>query len=356
MRRILSYALLLLLAACRQGTTVVPTSAPPTIAPTPRSTALPTLERISPTGTEANPLRMIVVISDSTAQRQRAEDAALALTTAIEATSTGYVTDGFIQNPLVVEVHVAATQGEALDALCSAVTGTEVAVAWLDGLGFMAATQRGCATPALLVERGTGRSARTGEAFELLTTRELALTSVRATAGRDFCRLNYADFETWVAPALILRTSGVNPLDDLGTVTDYEDAEALYTALADGECDAAGIRVGQFDELDESIARDLRQIEDSQSPEFPYGVLLIPPEVGLGTRLVLDLVLLNIAEEQPELLEGLLAQDSLVVFEPEAALITNLQPGITLETTNSDLSALAAFLTDTGLNFGQEGG
>lgn len=339
-----------LMAACRPQQAVVATNAPPTISPTPRSTALPTLESAPLAGTEDNPLRLIFVISGSVSARERAQSNALALETALREASETYVERGFISSAVNVVVEIVGTQAEALDALCASLGSDEAAAVWVDALAYAAASARGCGTPALVVQRGTGRNAATGTAVELVTRRELSLASVGTATGRTICRLRYDDLITWVIPSLILRVHDVDPINEVGEILDFEDREALYEALAEGECDLAGIEVNGLDELDESVADELVVIGNSQTPEFPYSLLLYPAEIPLGMRAALNGALLAVADEQPELLENALGQDALVAVDSEAAMMDALT-GQDVPTADLDFDDLNAFLFSTGLNF-----
>lgn len=339
-------------AGCRPQAAAVPTLAPPTIAPTPRSTALPTVASQPVSGTESNPLRMMVVTGDSVAVRERAQNSALSLEAALREQSAAYVARGFIAAPLSIRIEIVATNGEALEALCAASGANGRAVAWLDGLGF--ASAEACAAPALLVERGSGRAAAAGEAFALITRRELSLGSTAAAAGRTICRLGFNDPVTWVIPTLIFRANGVDSSTQLGSVLDVADAQALYNGLISEECDMAGIRVTDFDTLDEPFADELVLIEDSQTPEFPYNVLFYPPDVALGTQIALNGALFTLMDTQPEALDGLLQLDGLLATEATAAMMESLA-GENLATTDLDLEALRAFFFSTGLNFANLG-
>jgi hypothetical protein len=341
-----------LITGCRQQAAAIPTNAPPTIAPTPRSTALPTVESQSAFATESNPLRMMVVTGDSVAVRERAQDGALTLETALREQSASYVERGFIAEPLSIRIDIVETNAAALEALCAASTEDTRAVAWLDGLGF--ASAEACASPALLVERGSGRSAATGERFALITRRALSLGSAAASAGRSICRLGFDDRATWVISSLIVRANGVDPLTQLGDVVEVEDNDALYTALINEDCDLAGIRVTDFDALDDSIAEDLVLIEGSETPELPYNVLFYPPDVPLGTQIALNGVLLALVDAQPEALAGLLQLDGLLALKDTAEMMESLA-GESAATADIDLDALRAFLFSTGLNFANLG-
>jgi ABC-type phosphate/phosphonate transport system substrate-binding protein len=78
------------------------------------------------------------------------------------------------ESGMVVEVILVERYAEALAALCSS-AGGQAAVAWLDGLTYMAATAQNCGLPALQVEHGTGRNATTGAAAQIVANSELGI-------------------------------------------------------------------------------------------------------------------------------------------------------------------------------------
>jgi ABC-type phosphate/phosphonate transport system substrate-binding protein len=236
---------------------------------------------------------------------------------------------------LVLDVVPAERPVEALTALCGSVPG-QVAVAWLDGVSYQAALARNCGVPELQVERGSPNP-QPGAPILIVADRNLGLAGVGPLAGRTFCRLSVDDFESWLAPALALRAAGVDPVEDLRAVRDYDNYDDLLDAVAAGECAAAGLTETRFDQLPDAVRDELRVV--GRTPPLPFALLLYPASLPLGERLRLTDALLALAfdEERAGLLEPLLGQHRL------ARVVAD------------DLNAVSAFLGNTGLDFAQLG-
>ncbi|MCB9452238.1 MAG: PhnD/SsuA/transferrin family substrate-binding protein [Anaerolineaceae bacterium] len=322
-RRLLWAAVLIalfVLAGCRNQETAAAPTALPAISPTPRSTPLPEVVTAVPVGAEENPVQMVIY---SSAPRAAANFVSRFENALVK------------ESGLNIRVLVVDRYAEALAALCDSVNGT-VSVAWLDGLTYMAATAEGCGVPALIVERGVRRNAQTGETGVIIANSERSFSTVAQIEGDTVCRLSYDDFWTWMMPSLVLQSKGVNPTTDLKAINDYEDLETLIQAVADGDCDAAGIPSTALagGEPPEGVSI----LETSVA--FPYPVVLIPPQLPLGAQTALIEALLALADntDSAEIMQGLLEQDALIPV------------------TTDDFSDLTAFLESTGLDFAQLGG
>jgi ABC-type phosphate/phosphonate transport system substrate-binding protein len=309
-----------LLSACRRQQAAQQVVVREADTPTPISTPLPPVPTAVPVGTEDNPLQMVL----------RPMEPALARNAVARFQSAIRNESG-----LIIEVVLAERVAEALAALCNSSSG-QVSVAWLDGLGYIAATEQNCGIPALQVERGRGRDATTGKAAQLVANADLGISAVSQLSGDGFCRLGYDDFYSWMVPLLLFEANGLNPLDDLDSITDYQDTDELLNAVADGDCDATGIPEGTLDD-----ANDIRDEIDvvETTVEFPYGVLMYPVEVPLGIRLTLTDALVSLAQDadDSETMQTLLGQDSLE------------------RVTANEFVELQNFMSSTGLNFAQLG-
>lgn len=317
---LIGLALLLLLAGCRRQEATIEITGLPASSPTPRSTPLPEIATAVPAGQEGNPVQMVIY---SAAPRAAANFTARFETALNEASG------------LAIQVQVVSRYAEALAALCASADGT-VSAAWMDGITYMAAVAQGCGEPVLMVERGTRRNARTGETGTIIVNSDSSITSAAQIKGKDFCRLGYADFWTWMVPSLVLQSKGVNPLADLKSITDYEDTDALIGAVAAGDCAAAGVASSALPDGDPPEGVTVLET----TVEFPYAVLMLPPQLPLGARTALLDALTTMAEDTDSgaIMQGLLEQDA-------------LQP-----VTADDLADLTTFLQSTGLDFAQLGG
>lgn len=331
----------LLLTAC--GGEPTPTLVPlPTATPTPRSTPLPTVPSPVPPAAEDNPLPVLFLPQDAGAGPEAAE----ALTARI-LELTG----------LVVDAQLANSYGEIVAALC----GANPVAGWVDGLAYMIAAARGCADPALLVER----DGESGFQVDLLVRADVqSLTELadltqpiveeeeaeaseedeETPASGAFCRINAEDRVSWLLPSLMLYAANMDPVADLGVIVDVEDYDAIIEGLYNGDCVAGAVPHGYLasDDLAESLA-DLDDLGDQVnvlqiSPLIPYDILVYPQTVPLVVRIPLtDLfVQLAVGEEDAALLADLLGQDSLARVNTDT--FANLSDFI--DRTGLDLAAL----------------
>ncbi len=319
--------LALLLPACRREAQVTAPVVRATPLPTPRSTPLPPVATVAAPGSAESPLRMALVAADAARLSETDTDgldAAARFERAI-----------FDESGLVIELVPVDTPAGALSALCESAPG-RAAVAWLDGVAYWAALARSCGVPALQVERGEPNP-QTGVPVVIVADRNLGLAGVGPLAGRTFCRLGLDDVESWLAPALALRAAGVDPVEELGAVRDYADYDSLLSAVADGECAAAGLTEARFDQLPDEVRDELRVV--GRTPPLPFALLLYSASLPLGERLRLTDALLALASdaERSAVLSPLLGQAGLARVEPD------------------DLSAVDAFFDSTGLDFAQLG-
>jgi ABC-type phosphate/phosphonate transport system substrate-binding protein len=317
---------LLLLPACRRQAAQSGPVIAATLTPTPRSTPLPAVATAIPAGAEGNPLQMVI----------RPDGPMSAARGAI-----GDFEDAVLEKSgLVIKVELVERYAEALAALCDS-SGGQASVAWLNGASYVAAQAQNCGTPILQVERGARRDAKTGEAASIIVNGEANINTVSALRGKAFCRIAYDDFYTWLAPSLILKANGMDPLSDVASVADYDDIPALVTAVANGDCDAAGIPADALvvyaDDLDDAVEKV--DVLTTTEVAFPYAVLMIPPDIQLGARLALNDVLVELAEDSTTAVKvrALLGQNAILPAVP------------------TDFQAMIDFMGSTRLDFSQLG-
>lgn len=316
----LSLCAVVVLAGCRRAEVAQGPLVQATLTPTPRSTALPPLPTVLPPGLDENPIQMMI----RPESMSQARDAVVRFQDALIA-ETG----------LVVEVVLVQRHAEALAALCDS-SPTDVNVAWVDAVTYGAAVAQGCGQPALQIERGETRP-RAGSAVQIISNAGQNIAGIRALSGRVFCRVGYEDDESWLAPALLLRANGVDPLTAFEAVVDYPDRDALIEAVAAGECAATGLSQDIYDALPNSVRRDLNVVEST--PPLPYGVLMFPQSLPLGERLLLTDALLTLAldPESASVMRGVLGQERLA------------------RVNQGGFDELASFLGRTGLDLAQMG-
>jgi phosphonate transport system substrate-binding protein len=322
---ILSLTLFLLPACRRQAAQLGPTAAP-TLTATPRSTPLPAVATAVPAGAEGNPLQMVIRPDGSlSAARSAIADFEAAI---------------LEQSGLTVQVELVERYAEALAALCDS-SGAQASVAWLNGASYVAAHAQSCGVPVLQVERGTRRKAKTGEAASLIVNAEADINTLSALRGKSFCRISADDFYSWFAPSLILKANGMNPLTDMTPAGDYEDIPTLVGAVASGDCEAAGIPADALEQYADQLG-DLSEDIDvlvTTDTIFPYAVLMIPPDLQLGTRLSLNDALIALSE------------DSTTAVKMRALLGQNA----VLPVGADDFDGLSDFIDSTQLDFAQLG-
>ena len=292
---VLLFAAAMALIACRPVATEVRNVAP-TATPTPISTPLPPVPTQVPPGADDNPIRLLVNPD---------------LTAASARSAANRLTDELTERTgLSMLVETVTTDAEALAALCDSVGGA-VNVAWVDGLTVLAAQAQDCGSPVLMVERGTGRRAATGDTVQLVTQAERGVSSVAALRNNaSFCRVGYDDLATWLVPSIMLQAAGVMP-SDIDEVADYEDLDAVLAAVADGECDAAGVPASALAAANAETRNALETL--AESAPIPYSVLVYPPEMPLGARTALENALTDLMADTDagEPLRDLLSADAL---------------------------------------------
>jgi ABC-type phosphate/phosphonate transport system substrate-binding protein len=309
-----------LLAACLPEEQQLGPQAQATLTPTPRSTPLPPVPTVIPPGMEDNPIQMVIRVAPG--RRDLISDAQV----------ENFQESILDQSGLIVQVTLVERYAEALAALCDS-RPTNVVVAWLDGVSYEAAKALECGEPVLQIERDS----QTGDPGQIVTNGARQIGSLQALTAANFCRLGYDDYYSWLVPSLILQANGIDPADDLTTVTEYSDGDSLIEAVAEGECAATGISETAFDDLRGTVRSDLDVLETSAP--FPYGVLMYPLALTLGERIRLTDALLALAGDLDggDVMEPFFNQDGLTAVEAD------------------DFEALSAFLGRTGLDFAQLG-
>jgi ABC-type phosphate/phosphonate transport system substrate-binding protein len=289
---------LLALAACQRAE-IVPTTVP-TIAATPRSTALPTPEGIIPPGSADNPIQIVLAAANA----EGASEAASIIEAALKERSGVEVRVMLVERP-----------ADALAALCASPGGT-AAAAWLDGLTAAAAIAQNCGAPSLMLERATVDGSRAHETIQVITAVGSNVRQISSLADSTFCRLDVMDRNTWLLPAILLQANGIDPVRRLDAVIDYESVDAMLDAVIDGECDGAGAAASSLDTADEATRDGLRVIA---SMDVAYSLLLYPLEINLSQRGWLNEAFSAIAadSEAATALRVLIGQDSLRPSTPD---------------------------------------
>ncbi|HEX2618896.1 MAG TPA: PhnD/SsuA/transferrin family substrate-binding protein [Phototrophicaceae bacterium] len=151
---------------------------------------------------------------------------------------------------------------------------------------------------------------------------------------RTFCRRDASDFYGWLLPTLMFKAENLDLISDNITVVDYDSTGAILQAINTGDCAMAGVSQAVVDAgLPENV------VVAQTTVQFPFGILIYPPEIESGVRRTLNETLLAMAVE-PEssaILKPLLNQLTLLPAVPD------------------DITNVENFIASTGLNLAQLG-
>jgi ABC-type phosphate/phosphonate transport system substrate-binding protein len=236
---------------------------------------------------------------------------------------------------VVIEVQLVERYAEGLAALCAS-PGGQVSVAWLNAPTYMAARAQSCGLPVLQVEKDEAAGSQTGQPGSIIVTKGSNIRNMSGLSRRKVCRISNDDFYSWFVPSLLMRAEGLDPLNAPASITDLEDIPALVQAVADRDCDAAGIPAGALVEDAGAIGDAADKVTVlTTTVSFPYSVLMLPIEMPLDKRLALVDALTEMSENRADavIMRSLLAQDAL---KPASV---------------DDFTELADFMDTTGLDF-----
>lgn len=286
----------LLLSGCGGGA-AAPTLPPPTLTPTPISTPLPPVATQAPFGSEDRPFRFVIVPpanSDSPSNRFQT-----------------YLTE---QTGRAFEVSI-VTPAEALNLLCS----DTPAFGLVDGWTMISASLRGCAAPALLIAREKGSRMVRGMRSDILASAEIRVTGLAQLRDRAFCRVSSDDDVSWILPALMLRSEGIDPNQDLGNVRPVANYDLIVREIAFNQCVGAVPSGALSTTTVPGITRITAAVNVvTTSPELPFGGLVI----GQGVAPLVAEQVTRLIKAQPDPLEGLIEANELV--EASAADIASI--------------------------------
>lgn len=253
-----------LLAAGCQGAdgpqrTPLPTRVPVTL--TPRSTPLPTVANAPVLGIGE---RQIVIQITQFGENESAvaRSAANALQRAI--------TD---ETELDVRVEF-VNETTALEAVCSGAPRAP----WFSAFTLVKAQQLCDVVPVLALQRGRSPRTTVGQSADIIS--RVALGDIAQLRGLTFCRSAEQDyFTSWMYPHLLITAAGIDIENEL-TVMDYTDDMALGRALFRGDCNAAALPPGTFDDFLDDLARDLSSGEATISSSGLEDILHIVEPAG----------------------------------------------------------------------------
>jgi ABC-type phosphate/phosphonate transport system substrate-binding protein len=277
-------AIALLAVGCGgRGPVILPTATPPPTF-TPGPTLIPARPTDPPPGSAENPLSLYLVAPGSPS---RYADEVAALDDALSA-ATG----------LAVEVQVTDSYAVVLEGLCS----RTVHMGTLDAFGYLAASEQGCVTPALVAERD-GETTVQGQ---LIANSQTLIANVESFRGRSFCRPAADSVYGWILPSVALRAHGIDPLNELNTVVDAGSDEQVVRLVHDRECDVGATLLGAEEAVDDLDRPELVSFVEALTP--------IPNEVVVFGGAVTDPAReasLEAFEESEEALLAVMSADAL---------------------------------------------
>lgn len=237
-----SLLLAIALAACEGDTTDGPptrrpTDVPPT--PTPRAMPLADVPSAPRLGDPEWPVRVLIAVpTDSTTRQAR---------------SAARELDQHLEQDLGVNADVEfATQADAIAALCS---GQPVA-AWLSPFSYLQVQDTCAPTAALAIQRGQAPRRTLGQSADIVG--RIDIDDIADFDRRVFCRsTEQSEFTRWVYPRLLMIEAGLDPATDLTAVYDYDDDLTVLEAIYRGDCAAAALEPGTFDDLADELASQL---------------------------------------------------------------------------------------------------
>lgn len=257
-------------------------------------------------GDSRRPIELVFVLPDSTNETR-----ASAARTDLESY--------FSSQGLSINVQFVDNDAAAFKAVCAnGVEGNPAAV-WASAFTLAAAQQQCGGVPSLAVTRGQRTQASIGTTVDLIT--RAGVTGIIDLTGQTFCRIDGQDFTSWVLPRLIMQSEGFNPLTEFTAVLDYPDTLEMLRAIYEGECAAAAIPAGEFEDLLEELADTLdtadqpvssSDLAQSMAILVPAGDTDVPRDLESWTGYAANIV--------PY--EGL-------VFPPDTVLPANLRAQIT---------------------------
>jgi ABC-type phosphate/phosphonate transport system substrate-binding protein len=274
----------LLTAGCKGDVPALLATAVPLPTATPGPTAIPARPTDPPPGSSSNPLNLYLVVPGNPS----GYDEQVATLGEALGEATG----------LAVEVEVTDDYAFVLDGLCSG----GVHMGTLDAFGYLAASQQGCVTPALVTERD-GQAALQGQ---LIANSETLITNVESFRGRRFCRPDAGSPYGWIVPGVTLRARGIDPLDELNAVVDAGSDEEVVRLVHDRECDVGATLLGAEEEVDD--------LEEPQRVAFVEAMAPIPNEAivfGNAVNQELQAASLEAFEDAEDALLEVLSADAL---------------------------------------------
>jgi ABC-type phosphate/phosphonate transport system substrate-binding protein len=321
---LLLISLMFVLAACRREAPQA--AARPTQTPTPRSTTLPPVPTTLPIGAVGNPVRVLLVPRPIGVGDRAIALAGQALTEALPAAAG-----------IAIDLAIVRSDAEAAAEVCAS-TPERVRIAWVSGAGYAAIHAAGCGSAVMRAVREEGETRLNGESVVLYANQNAGISALADINGKTLCRLNIDDLYTSVIPLVMLRAASGETAITPARVRSYESLDLLVPALADGECDAAGLRESDYEEYANPQVRAVTG-EVARSVELPFAVLVTPQFLPLAQRAAIIDAFTTIGNGS----------------EAAAALRPILGHSAVIRADDSDFSRLRSFFTQARIDLARLG-
>jgi hypothetical protein len=259
------------------------TRRPPTITPTPtpRSTALPLGPETPPLGSRDRPIDVLIALPGLTSDND-AEGVAADLQRYLRnQLSERLVSEiGIPVDNAIVNVTF-ATSAQAFQAVCGRPESGNATIVWIDAFTYAEIQSQCDVTPMLALTHENNRRDYVGRSVDIVS--RVDINALSDLANQTFCRINAQDFTSWVLPSIILASEGIEAQLDLQPAQDYDDSAAMVQAIYKGECAAAAIPPGEFNDILDEVITSLDQAGESVTREQLEAAIKILSPAGSTT-------------------------------------------------------------------------
>lgn len=207
---------------------------------TPRSTPLPDVPEVPPLGDDQRPIALVFVLPEPDSDAREVKDD---------------LETRFNRDDLAVDIQFVDDELEALKVVCNGTSQGYPAAVWASAFTLIAAERQCDALPGLAITRGRAPRLTVGTTGELVA--RVNINSISALAGQPFCRIDAQDFTSWILPGLLLAAEGIDPLTGLSQIRDYPDNLSMLRAIYHGDCVAASLPPGEFEDLLDELTNQL---------------------------------------------------------------------------------------------------
>jgi phosphonate transport system substrate-binding protein len=204
----------------------------------------------------------------------------------------------FEKTGIAIDVRVATEYAGVVEALSTDPPSAQMAS--LNTFGYIVASQRGVAEPALVAVR-FGSPSYNGQ---IIARSDSGITEISDLSGRTFGRPDPLSTSGWIIPSITMRAEGIDPEEDLEQILDAGGHGAVVTAVYNGDVDAGATYVdarGEIEEANPDVNDVINVIAISE--DIPNDGVQFHPSVPAELREPIVEALLEIAEENTDVLQ-----------------------------------------------------